>query len=241
MTYNLRIGSSPGALNLVAPLSANNGFVKVPQSGNVQTALSRSFAASLGTHYYWSVQAVDNAFAGSPFALEQSFEVLPALAPVGAPNPVPGDLNGDGTVDGSEVLTVLSHIGTNGTIGPDALNLALRNYFAAYPLVMSNVDGLGSSRILFTLPNSPDPNLSVQSSTDLVNWDTIGPVNYGFIDTNAPIIPHRYYRQTRSALPARCITGSCRFRDLDGGVRHSVHAVVLLQPDGVQNSKGLFL
>jgi hypothetical protein len=194
LTYNLRIGSSPGALNLVAPLSANNGFVKVPQLGNAQMALGKSFVASLGTHYYWSVQAVDSAFAGSPFALEQSFELLPVLAPIGAPNPVPGDVNGDGVVDGAEVLTVLSHLVTNGTVGPDALNLALRNYFAAYPLVMSNVDGLGSSKILFTLPNSPDPNLSVQSSTDLVNWATLGLVNYGFIDTNAPTIPHRYYR-----------------------------------------------
>ena len=194
LTYNLRIGSSPGALNIVAPLSANNGFVKVPQSGNAQMSLNKSFFASLGIHYYWSVQAVDTSFAGSPFATEQSFELLPVLAPVGASNPVFGDANGDGTVDGAEVITVLSHLTTNGTIGPDALNLALRNYFAAYPLVMSNVDGLGSSKILFTLPNSPDPNLSVQSSTDLVNWDSLGPVNYGFIDTNGVTNPHRFYR-----------------------------------------------
>lgn len=193
LTYNLRIGSASGRGDIVSPMSAANGFRRIPQAGNVGILTNRTFLAGSGT-YYWSVQTVDNAFGASPFAPEQSFSLLPVMAPVNATNPVPGDVNGDGLVDANEVIAVLSHLATNGTIGPESLNLALQNYLATYPLALSNVDGLGKSKILFNLPGFPNANLSAQSSTDLVNWQTLGPVSYGFVDTNDVTNVQRFYR-----------------------------------------------
>ncbi len=76
LTYNLRIGITPGGTQIVSPMAnASTGFRKLPQLGN--TNLNNSwFIKDLapGT-YYWSVQAIDNAFAGSAFAPEQSFTI----------------------------------------------------------------------------------------------------------------------------------------------------------------------
>lgn len=76
LTYNLRIGITPGGVQIVSPMAnASTGFRKLPQLGN--TNLNNSwFIKDLapGT-YYWSVQAIDNAFAGSAFAPEQSFTI----------------------------------------------------------------------------------------------------------------------------------------------------------------------
>ncbi|HRZ39187.1 MAG TPA: VCBS repeat-containing protein, partial [Candidatus Paceibacterota bacterium] len=75
LTYNLRVGTAPGGCDVVSP-QANpaNGFRRVPQLGNVQHRLFAVLAnLQAGTTYYWSVQAVDTAFAGGPFAEEQSF------------------------------------------------------------------------------------------------------------------------------------------------------------------------
>jgi hypothetical protein len=77
LTYNVRLGTSAGADDIAPPMAAADGYRRIPALGNMQhgtTALIRSL--SPGT-YYWSVQAVDTAFAGSPFADEGSFVVEP--------------------------------------------------------------------------------------------------------------------------------------------------------------------
>ncbi len=75
-TWNLRIGTSPGASDIVNPLSdEQSGFRRMPVKGNVSVDTSWVlFGLDPGT-YYWSVQSVDHCFAGSEFAEEQSFEV----------------------------------------------------------------------------------------------------------------------------------------------------------------------
>ena len=70
LSYNLVISSTPGACDIVTPMSIiSNGFRKVVQIGNRSNINSYSFNSSLpaGT-YYWGVQAIDNAYAGSAFA-----------------------------------------------------------------------------------------------------------------------------------------------------------------------------
>ncbi len=80
LSYNLRVGTTPGGSNVVSPAAAANGFRRVPQLGNMQQNLSASLTGlKYGTNYYWSVQAVDTAFAGSAFASQGSFAVT--LAP----------------------------------------------------------------------------------------------------------------------------------------------------------------
>jgi Leucine-rich repeat (LRR) protein len=74
LTYNLRVSTAPGGANILSPMaSTSTGWRRVVQLGGAQhgtTAILKGLA--IGT-YYWSVQAVDTAFAGSPFAAESTF------------------------------------------------------------------------------------------------------------------------------------------------------------------------
>lgn len=79
LTYNIRVGSRPGAGDIVSPQSAPNGFRRVPQRGNAEHRLFSNVVNLKGGVYYWSVQAVDTAFAGGSFAAEQTFVVPPAF------------------------------------------------------------------------------------------------------------------------------------------------------------------
>ena len=146
LTYNLRVGTTSGGGDLVGPMSdAVGGQRRLPQLGNAQQKLSRTIAGlPLGQALYWSVQAVDNVYAGSPFAAEKSFAFNTFLTP---PNgiPVPGDTNGDGIVDQAELAGVLAYLNGNGMVNQSELNLVLSNYFPYSPwLYMTNVAGLAA-------------------------------------------------------------------------------------------------
>ncbi|MCX7722708.1 MAG: FG-GAP-like repeat-containing protein, partial [Verrucomicrobiae bacterium] len=81
LTYNLRIGTSPGACNILSPLSNPDGLRKVAARGNVNEAQIWTITNLPGGTYYWSVQAVDHSFAASAFSAEGSFVItnLPPL------------------------------------------------------------------------------------------------------------------------------------------------------------------
>lgn len=182
LSYNLRIGTSPGASDILAPASAGNGRRRLPQLGNAQEGSTMTFTYIPGTPYYWSVQAVDGSYGGSPFSAEASFRILsPAASVVQAQttNQPPGDLNGDGIVDQSELDTVLA------------------NYYPTSPwLYLTNVAGLGGTNVTFALTNSTAGAFSVEYSTNLADWYFLGPATprYLFNDTNAQTTPQRYYR-----------------------------------------------
>ncbi len=76
LNYNLRIGTTPGASDVLAPMALTDGLRLLPALGNAQAG-TNAFVLNLapGRDYYWSVQAVDTGFAGSPFAAEQQFTV----------------------------------------------------------------------------------------------------------------------------------------------------------------------
>ncbi len=80
LSYNLRVGISSDSLQIVSPLSClSTGYHRVMQNGN--TSMNNQWhidSLPAGT-YYWSVQAIDNSFAGSPFAPVQSFTIIPAV------------------------------------------------------------------------------------------------------------------------------------------------------------------
>ena len=74
LTYNVRMGTAPGLSDVVSPLSLADGFRLVPRVGNAGWSTNRLLTGLRpGGAYYWSVQAVDNSFAGGPFSAEASF------------------------------------------------------------------------------------------------------------------------------------------------------------------------
>ena len=79
LTYDLRLGTTPGGVDILSPeADPATGWRRVATLGNLGENLSATFQLPPG-NYYWSVQAVDSAFVGSPFAAEQQFSVIPLL------------------------------------------------------------------------------------------------------------------------------------------------------------------
>ncbi|TAK52052.1 MAG: VCBS repeat-containing protein, partial [Bacteroidetes bacterium] len=76
LTYNLRVGTSPGGNDVISASSDEaTGFRQVARGGNIKQ--STDFILNdleIGT-YYWSVQAIDNMYTGSTFAKERIFAV----------------------------------------------------------------------------------------------------------------------------------------------------------------------
>ena len=98
LSYNLRVGTLPGVCDVVSPhADLASGWRKVARPGNAGQRHDYSLRNLPDGTYYWSVQAIDNCFAGSGFAPEQTFTIgavpvqenlLPALPRVSNhPNP----------------------------------------------------------------------------------------------------------------------------------------------------------
>ena len=84
LSYNIRVGTTTGAEDLMAT-AANlaTGYRRIPGLGNAQETHTGWWLYNLpdGT-FYWSVQSIDHAFAGSAFAAEQTFEIaVPPATP----------------------------------------------------------------------------------------------------------------------------------------------------------------
>jgi hypothetical protein len=77
LSYNLALGSAPGQIDLIAPMSdPASGIRMITRPGNCSQVLSFGIQGLDPGVYYWSVQAIDQAFEGSAFAPWQSFEIL---------------------------------------------------------------------------------------------------------------------------------------------------------------------
>jgi hypothetical protein len=106
LSYNLRVGRTPGGADVFAGMAdAASGWRRVSALGNAQKRLSWTIKGLAGGSYYWSVQAIDTAFAGSPWAAEQGIDT----------SHVPGDVNDDGCVNVTDMLTVRNCLGMSGS------------------------------------------------------------------------------------------------------------------------------
>ncbi len=188
LTYNLRIGSTPEGVDVMSPLSdTSTGYRRVVQMGNTDCDTFWAIKGlTLGQTYYWSVQAIDNGFEGSPFATEGSFIA-------GGVNPL-STIGDNGTVtrtpdssyyhNGTQVvLTAIPDSGyhfvnwsgdLSGTENPDTITMTgITNITAVfarntYSITLDTEDG--------NVTKSPD-SLSYTEGTTVILYAT---PNYGF-------------------------------------------------------------
>ena len=84
LSYNIRVGTSPGAGDIVSPMAGASGYRRISAIGNAQKRTSMEVSVPGAGPYYWTVQSINGAFTGSAFAPEQSTD----QSAVGEP-PVP--------------------------------------------------------------------------------------------------------------------------------------------------------
>jgi hypothetical protein len=150
---------------------AGSVAVNVPAGGSRPSYQSATIDVSPGFTWHWRVSA-DNG-SGSMTGPDRTFS-LGSLSPV-----IEGDLDNNGVVSQSELDTIYA------------------NYVVNSPwLQMTNVAGLGGTTVSFSLDNSVSGAYTVQYSTNLVDWFTLGTATprYIFNDADAPAEPQRYYR-----------------------------------------------
>jgi hypothetical protein len=86
LKYQIRVGTAPGGIQIESPgADSSSGFRRIVQAGDASTNRWQLLNLPAGT-YFWSVQAIDTAFAGSPFSAENSFIVT--HPPVAVPDSV---------------------------------------------------------------------------------------------------------------------------------------------------------
>ncbi len=73
LTYNLRIGTASESGDDFSPASASDGLRQIVRMGNTNLNKTWKINNLQPGEHFWSVQTVDNAYKGSPFATERSF------------------------------------------------------------------------------------------------------------------------------------------------------------------------
>ena len=137
LTYNLRLGTTPGGGNVVPPMAnPSTGWRRVVGLGNANHGTTASLSLPAGPTYYWSVQAVDGAWAGGAFATEASFVVPIPPSSVTIDGPTVGGLNVThtftATVDPAEVTLPITYTWQATDQAP-----------VLHPAVQSRVDSAG--------------------------------------------------------------------------------------------------
>ena len=75
LTYNLRVGTTPGGIDVLAPLSLPGGKRLVVRPGNTGSNTGWRLEGLPPGVYYWSAQSVDTDMVGSSFSAEQTFVI----------------------------------------------------------------------------------------------------------------------------------------------------------------------
>lgn len=71
LSYNLRVGTAPGKCDILSGMALASGKRLIPAIGNAQKRLSWTLKDVPAGPIYWSVQAIDSTYAGSPWATEK--------------------------------------------------------------------------------------------------------------------------------------------------------------------------
>ncbi len=108
LTYNLRVGTTPGGSDVVSPLALPNGHQLIPGYGKLRTTSFTLRNAPLNQPLYIAVQAIDQSGGASPFSAELTwtstfqapFQDLGFTNPTGFQGGLQwGDYDNDGDLD----------------------------------------------------------------------------------------------------------------------------------------------
>lgn len=117
LTYNVRVGTRPGASDVLSAESLPSGCRLLPKPGNAGLRASLTIARAPAETYFWSVQAVDSSYVGGPFAPEQRFFIdrpgnLPPVIALAAPALAPEDALGsfELTITDDRTLPILAQV-----------------------------------------------------------------------------------------------------------------------------------
>jgi len=75
LSYNLRVGTSPGGSDVMSAASLSDGTPLAPRIGHTYHNTSWTLNGLAEGTYYWSVQSIDPGFGGSAFSAEQTVVV----------------------------------------------------------------------------------------------------------------------------------------------------------------------
>jgi hypothetical protein len=132
LSYALRIGTTPGGCEFSTPMTNSSGHKYVPASGYANSTCTwRIKTSTLPGQFYWSVQAIDKEYAGSPFAIEQHYSFPPKLA-VLTPQPVIFDNTQTGSYGGWKAVRIQNTDVGNITINSLHLLSASGQYMLNY-------------------------------------------------------------------------------------------------------------
>jgi hypothetical protein len=101
LSYNLRVGSRPGAADVLSPMADTlTGVPLLPQAGNAGAVNFHRLRGLRPGTYYWSVQTLDAAWNGFPFASETNFVITTP--------PLPPRFTGVSVLGGSQLRVTIS-------------------------------------------------------------------------------------------------------------------------------------
>jgi hypothetical protein len=126
LTYNVKVGTTPGGSEIVSPHALKNGRLTVPEMGNAQLGSAFNLNNLPFNTYYWSVQAVDNGYKGSPFSTEATFKIGPEV-----------------TTGHTQILTE-SSVTLNGTVNPKGFTLDAYFKYGLSPNAMNSTASAAS-------------------------------------------------------------------------------------------------
>ncbi|MBS4026993.1 MAG: VCBS repeat-containing protein [Ignavibacteriales bacterium] len=178
LTYNLRIGTSPNGINTQSPMAnVSDGYRRVVQLGNTNHDTSWTVKNLANGTYYWSVQAIDNAFAGSSFSQEETFTIVPVASvfSVSSPNVIYGNVYVGQTKKDSVTVTntgnatlSISSVTSNNTkfaVTPTSASISASGSKKFYITFVPTLGGEQSGTISFTDNASGSPHTVSVSGT----------------------------------------------------------------------------
>ncbi len=166
LTYNLRIGTSSNGVNVQSPMAdVNNGYRRVVRMGNTNHDTTWTIHNLDTTQtYYWSVQALNHASAGSSFSTEQTFAFTYTLTTNATQGSISRNPSQSSYTNGSQVVLTATPVtgyhfvnwsgDLSGSENPDTLTMdANKTVTANFAINMYTLSVSGDHGVVTKSPN----------------------------------------------------------------------------------------